>query len=635
MQLDTSFRSSFEVCSSKFLSELMKDYPEAKIKEWRNNNSTLHQRACIIDVEDLSQISQIVQRVFQHNQTTEGYPIVVVPVAGWDSKKTAKKHGFSCLSAEARNQRMVEEYAQSFSLSSWTTAKNADIILRISKKAQILEVFKNEEGYYLHVSAGVRITDADQYLLERGLALPPNMPTLHVASLVGASANGCYGPAGYYGPMTTNIVEMEVIDPMGTPLTLSATANPELFNVLRDCHMGSGFIVTDITLKNIEPKFMMKRHNILLKDAEAFKIAMHEKNRVEEEHFVAMYIPVDIHAKGDHDSRIRVTTIGRTSEVPTHATQTREHKELTDYLNLMETETGEPLIDLIVRTPELRQFFPFVLKAATSKTYGKEKETTEIDWSASILHIFRTYTDLPLCDINWLIQVESPEDARNLLVALIELTEHRLKELASHNEYPLFNAFSRYLKGIYYPEGEGGVAATATDKASQSILSFELLTYSALEGTPSFKSLVIDVVNLLTERGYKFKYHPGKTWPEHVSTLSQLFNDTIGAKRLENFQAAITHLHDGNTEASPFLTPQKRAFIGLTPPQAFEMERFETLSRSEFLGMKNLKEESGQPAIQAISKKQGKAALKTIIALAKEHGNQDVRRQAREMLGRK
>jgi hypothetical protein len=617
-------RLNLEDPSSRFLGELVEKYGVKSKRDWHNNNSTLSQNAYILDIDKLQTVSHIFQELSKFNSQHEGRPLVAVPVAGWDEITTPRRRIFSCLSTEGRQERIITEYAKSFSLSPWTTAKNADIVLRLAKKIQNMSVFKIGKESFLRVSAGVRITDADEFLDKQGLALPPNMPTLHVASLVGACANGCYGPARDYGPMTTNIVEMKVIDPQGKQLTLSTSENPELFAVLRDCHMGSGFFVSEITLANIQPKFRMSRHSVLLKDAAAFKANMLEKNKLGEEHFMAMYIPIDMASQDAHFPRIRMTTMNRTDENPTEATQTKEQHNLTDYLNLMITEVGEPLIDLVVKSKELRHFFPFVLKAAAAKTYGKVQNTLEIDWSPNILHIFRTYTDLPLCDINWLIQVETADDARNLLVALFELTENRLNELAAINEFPLFNAFSRFLKGICYKDGEGGVTATATEKETQSILSFELLTYSALENTPEFKILVADVIELLTNGGYKFKYHPGKTWPEHVNTLSQLFNDAVGKKKLENFQAAITQLHGANLKNSPLLTAEKKAFLALPVESNHKMYGSFPVSP---LKLAHLPRE--------LTLEEKKAALNMIVKLAEEHSEPMIQAEAIQILGKK
>jgi len=597
---------------------------DGKRSDWHNNNSTVAQRAYVIDLTDLQDPpAQIFQTLFKYNQQSQKPPLVAVPVAGWKTEEDGKAESCSCVSTSRRKERLVEVYAQSFTLSPMNSAKSADLILRIAKATQIMEVFKTEEDIFFRVSAGVRITDADAYLQKKGFALPPNMPTLHVASLVGAAANGCYGPARDYGPMTTNIVEMKVIDALGQPMTLSEKENTKIFRVLRDCHLGAGFYVSEITLKNIEPKFRMQRHHVQYLDVAEVKKEMLSENRLKEEHFVAMFIPVDILSTGEHNPRLRITTMNRTDKSPTKETKCRNLQDLSDYISLITTETGEPLIDSIVHHKDLRQFFPLVLKAAAEETWGNKKETFEIGWSANILHLLRTYTELPICDINWLIQVGSANEARDVLVELLEMTEKLLQDFAEKDQYPLLNAFSRYLKGIYYHEGEGGVTPTAIDKQDQSILSFEYITFTPLVDTMAFKTLVNGVIKFLKDKGLKFHYHPGKNWPEQVSTLPQIFADKVDKKKLRNFKDAIYLLHGGKDKIafSPFLTPQKKEFIGFSSTTGKLLE----------------KKASGEAAketivAESVSQIQKQHALQRLILLAQEKDNQEIAEKAKALL---
>lgn len=617
--LTTTPKINIEDESSRFLRNLVRGRGVQKEEDWHNNNSTLHQRAIVLDLENLRESpSQIIHDLFIHNRENRENILVAVPVAGWTTGEPTEGCSlFALFSKSAREGRLLGEYAQSFSLSPFTTAKNANLILRVSKAAQKMEVFKQGDATFFRVSAGVRITDADEYLFKKGLALPPNMPTLHVASLVGAAANGCYGPGRDYTSMTSNIVEMKIVNAIGQRLVLSATENPDLFNVLRDCHMSSGCFVSEITLANIQPKFLMRRHNVLYKNVIDFTKKMYERNQLTDEHFIAMYIPVDIQKEDNTSPRIRVTTFAKTNEPKKNENKCFEQKDLSAYLSLMTAEAGEPLIDLIVRSETLRPFFPFILKTAALKTFGIEEETIEIDWSASIAHIFSTYTDLPLCDINWLIQVNSSEEARDLLIALLHLTENLLKQYAEKNQFPLFNAFSRYLRGIYYPEGQGGVAATAVNQPHQSILSFEFVTYTQLAETEAFKHLVNEVVRFLSDRGLIFKYHPGKTWPDNVRSLTQIFNDAIGKKRLQNFKEAVYKLHGGelNIPFSPLLTPQKKEFIGLEAGKG----KAQALIHQEVIH-------------ERCTKSQETGALKKILELAQEQDNKEIIEQVRKKL---
>lgn len=594
-----------------FLRKLVEEYGVKKKRTWQNNNGTVSQKAYIINLKNIDDVAGIIAKLFEYNQNSHEPPLVAVPVAGWQAKVK------NCeISSNPIEQRLVEVYAKSFSLSSFTTAVNADLILRISKKAQMMEVFEKEGKRLFRVTPGVRITDAEKFLAARKLALCPNMPTLHVASIVGAASNGSYGPGKNYMSMTTNISEMKVVSPTGKSLTLSSKENPELFSVLRDCHMGSGFFVSEITLENIEPDFLMKRTNLLLKNAEEFREVMETNNLLDRQHFILHYIPVDMNEQGEHLPRLRVTTFERTIEAPSEETKPREHQDFMDYVNLVETSAGEPLIKLITASERLRQFFPFVIQIAAKKTFGSEKETSEIDSSANIAHILRTYTEAPIADVNWLIQVKNEKKGCNLLVNLMNLVEKKLEILAQDRKYPLLTVFSRYLKGIYFPFGEGGVAPTAVDKEGYSVLSFEFVTYSPLDKTEGFKDLLKEVNEFLKENNYKFKFHPGKTWPENLYSLTQIFTDTIDQQRLSNFQNAIIKLHGEreNIRYSPFLTPQKKLFIGLTE----DGDEKNNMKVSKFH--------------KKINSEQRKQALLKISELAEEHGKMEIKTKVNALL---
>jgi len=595
-----------------YLRELANTHGANRRSHWRNNNSTVREILYRIDMRDLLDTPfKIFRSLFSYNCSSGQRPLVAVPVAGWEPAPVPL--GLRCLpllSSKGRTHRLDSEYAQSFSLSDQTTAKYADIALRVSKVAQRMELFKRNGRRYLRIPAGARITDIDQFLFKKGYALPPNMPTLHVASFVGAAANGCYGPG--FGPMTDNIVEIKGCNALGQPIVLSKDVNPELFEVLRDCHLGTLF-VSEVTIGNIEPKYLMKRNNVLLADVNVFQERAGELSwMVDGKPFIFMYIPVDITEEGgDHFPRIRVTTLERADEKPPKKPKGTESKRVKDFLDLMTAEAGEPLIDRIVGSKRLRQFFPLIHKSAAVKTYGCDPETTEIDWSAEIYHIFRTYTDLPIYDYNWLIQVDSPKEGMGLLIDLMQMVEKELKECARKDKYPLFNVFARYLKGIHLPPGTGGIAPTAIDHEGQSILSFELLTYGDLYRTKSFKRLIGMVVGFLNERGLKFKYHPGKHCPENVRSLTDIFKDVVDQQRLERFQDAVVQLHGGkdNLPFSPILTDRKKEFIGLAPVSEDSQDRCAKHC--------------------TCSEKQEKQALQAIIELAEQDGDKVTAERAR------
>lgn len=602
---------SLKIDRSEYLEAQVRKFGVKKQTMWTNNNSTYAQKAYVIDLLDHDfpeRIAKLVKNIFEYNKNSGDQPIVLVPVAGWDTSKVV---------TVSPKKRLLEEYAQSFSLFAQNSAENADIILRFSQSSQRMEVLQEGSEYYFRFTPGVRITDADEFLFSHGLALPPNMTTLHVASLAGAAANGCYGPAGHMGPMTRNIVEMKVITPDGKHLTLSSKENSELFKVFQDGHMGAAFIVIEMTMK-VEPVFFMQQHHIQYQNVEALKEAMFISNPIKKDHFIACFFPVEMNHTQKHVSRYRITTFERTQESPKDELSTTKEQDFHDWINLMKTETGEPLIQAITKNPNLHKFLPFILKMAALETYGKSQESFRIDYSHRIAHILRTYTDLPIAVINWLIPVKDADHARELLIQMFEITEGFLKEKSKVHEYPLLNAFSRFLKGVPDPDGVGGITPTVTDHPDQSILSFEYVTYAPLDKSPAFKELVSLIANHLTTNHLKFHYHPGKTHPENVRSLKQIYTDAMDQKRLENFQKAINALHGGmdNIRFSPFLTPGKKEYLGYD------------LSEKRRRAMPVLNE---KPANESLDRSQI-SALHRILQMAQENDSEKWVRRATRLL---
>ena len=545
----------------RFLRSLMGEHGVKEKQRWQNNNDTVSQRAYVIDVKEMSQIKKIITALWDYNiNHPEQRPLVAVPVAGWEAPD------FGILASVFEKESLVHEYAKSFSLSPFTTGKNADVIIRISKEAQKMDVFKNEQGEcFLKITPGCRITDIEQELALRKLALKPHMTTLHVASFVGAASNGCYGPGKNYTSMTTDIVEMKVIAPSGKAYTLSEKENQKWFYLFRDCHMGAAFIVEELIIKNIEPDFLIKRTDLLLKDFEHFNDVMDFKDLLDKEHFIMHFIPVGMNCK-DHFPQFRISTFERTIELPTQITKTldQEQQDNTDWENLSVTSLGEPLIDGIVGSKRLQKYFDVILDLAARKTFGDKLEKIEIGPSAQTIHLLKTYTQSKITDINWLIQVPDVHTADELLKKLMLMITEKLTFYAKEEKYPILTVYARFLKGIYYEPGEGGVAATAVDNEGDLILSFELLSYPELKKTESFKDIEREVIKMLQNQ-YKFKYHPGKTWPDNLTSLTEIFTDKIDMQRLDNLQNGVIELLGGkeNLRYSTLLTPQKKHFIGL------------------------------------------------------------------------
>jgi hypothetical protein len=141
-----------------------------------------------------------------------------------------------------------------------------------------------------------------------------------------------------------------------------------------------------------------------------------------------------------------------------------------------------------------------------------------------------------------------------------------------------------------------------------------------LDQTDAFKGLYREVINELDSKGFKYKYHPGKTWPEHLDSLMQTFTDRGDTQKLMNFHEILFWLHHGreNIQFSPLITPQKLHFLGLDLNHPHKG--------------KEVLYERNRPA--SCTKAQEKQALKTIIKLAKEQGDESASKEAKSKLSR-
>ena len=597
-----------DVEHKNFLKQLAKDHHVEKKVDWNSYNGGHYKKAYVIDCENLEKgPADIISRIYKYNMISGRAPVLCIPVAGWDPLKYVKNLKIDKSYAK---KQLDQEYAHSFSLSNMTTTGSGpvDFILRAGVNTHEVKTFERDGKYYARISAGMTIEEVDKILFGQELAFFPNNPTIQKISGSGAAANGCYGPDGENGPISTKIIDIRVVDPFGNHLTLSATENQDLFRVLRDCHMGTCFYVKDFLIE-VEKKFLIKHHHVVYKDVPELQKAMMLENPINQEHFIAMYIPVE--------NGIRISTFARTEERP-EKILTRDQKDCKDFTSLILTESGEPLIELIANSESLRQFFPLVLKSAALKTYGLEKDTSYIDWSDSI-HIFGTYTDVPIYDINWLIQVDSRDDARKITLDLLALSEKILKQEGDRKHFPLLNAFVRYTKGVSDPTGEGGIAPTTVDKDSQGVIAFEFVTYASLSKTESFKKLVNEVIAYLKTQSRKFTYHYPKHMPDDINSVTQLLTDDLGKKRLQNFQKAVCDIHGGenNIQYSPFLTLDKKRFIGLAHENLPKPDKKKIIG----LASTNILKTDEEKSTKHITKEQEQQALEKIIELAIEEGD--------------
>lgn len=565
------------VNANDFLHNLAKEYGVTNRSTWKNNNQTLKRDAYVIDLDSINEgpnqklgPKDIISRLFNYNKAN-GTNLTCVPVAGWAEPK---KSWLNCRGT------VEQTYEQSFSLNP-ETAPDADIILRMSGSAQQqMKIETNPQGErFLRAPGNTRITDAEQFLAKEKLAFFPHMPTLHVASLAGAAANGSYGPSKAFGPMTTSIVELDIITGTGESKKLTAdNENAHLFRAFRDGHLGACY-VKEIVLK-VTDEYNVRRHDIQMQDRHEFKNK--KENLLDEDNFLFMYIPNNIDAKGKHLPRIRVSTFSKAGIHEKRNEPTKNCDDLSTGFKLLLTDIGEEFIQPILTHPELNEFYPLMLNAATIQTFGVEKERTTVGGPSS-LHVFKTYSKLGIKDDNWMIKVDGTAHARKVLEDLLDILEPELERLGLEKKYPVLNLFARLQGGVHYPNGREGINSATIDDPNQKILSFEILGFSEHADTPEFKHLEALVEKYLAEKGLKREFHPGKNRPENIHTLTQILTDVQGRKGLEKFQNAVIETHGGiqNLAHSPLFPANKRRFAGLEAEGQMPAPLLEPMSKEK------------------------------------------------------
>ncbi|MBS0635381.1 MAG: FAD-binding protein [Verrucomicrobia bacterium] len=611
---------------SQWLEGLMQEHGGHKA-EWHNMNQTLRTFGYKVTIHAQDKVANLVKSVWLWNRANVAEkPIVVTAVAGWDAAEAEALEevddayeSSSCCGKAALEKRVEGIYHDSFSLTATATTGEqeraaADIVVRFPPEYQKkhMELFDRDGKTYLRMPAGLRMRDAEQFLSQHQCAFPATQPTIQYISGVGAlTGTGSYGPTRDNPPLSTYVVELTVVDPKGAIRVLSEEKDGEIFRRVRDCHLGAGFIVLDMVVGGIEPAFKLKRVDHVYRFSQVQK-AILANNPFNESHFIGHYIPLP----GRFARCFRTTTFERTEERKTP--QVVPHN-LTTLLSYIQTNAAEGIIEYITNTPELQHLFKLVLEAAVAKTFGEKTKVVQVGDAAETWHLLGTYTDLPFVDNNFLITINSPEHGQHVLLNLINWIHETLQqEFRDDRIVPVLTVYIRHTKGIYYPEGEGGIAPTAVSERGQSILSIEPLTYTGLAKTKEYQTFLSGLKARMKELDLSVKEHPGKTLT--MERLADSFSDESSKKRLENYREALIALHGGAVEGierSPFLTPAKRDYIfgeqrGGEPSEP--LHSVPTTSRA-----------AHDPALH-------RKALQYIVELATTHGHSDVRKVAGKLL---
>jgi hypothetical protein len=596
-----------------FLRNLCARFGAPNLTNWHNYVNTVEQRAYVINLKNLNDANTILKEVFDFNKSSGERRICVVPVAGYPSKYPAE--GCSPLdlfSSEARAERIKGEFAGgSYSIAALSTAKNADIILRVTEAAQTIRFYTKEGRQFVAVSPGVTFEKMESECAKRDLAPTcEGPPTIQKVTPVGLTSNGGFGPSLVQETVSTFIEEMVVIDPVtGKDEVLSKEKNTAEFRAFRDAHLGSIFVKEQSF--PVEKAYNMERVHTLYKNFDELEAAFKQESQTSKPHFIFMWVPLP----GKDMFQIRTTRFARTDKKETGC----KNSNFGPWSNIMKAEAAEGLIDKITRSPLLFPFYNFILEFAAKTTFGDKREVKEVAPVAKAVHVFDSYSENPFGDLNLYILVSSYKEADELLLGLGRLIWNKCIELG---ECPLLDVFARVVRGIRDFKGELGIAPTTVDKEEDFFLAFELVAFKGLVSRNSYKVIENAVVDYL--KGKKLRFHYGKDMLEWAQTISNIFVDVLDQQRSNNFKEGFYRFSHGkeNVRYIPTLTPQKAQFLEF---EAKPKEPRGLLAAKE-------KERVQEPAAVPLTSEEEVEALGQIREMAKQVDNKAIKKQVDGLL---
>ncbi|KAG1708223.1 hypothetical protein DVH05_024906 [Phytophthora capsici] len=149
---------------------------------------------------------------------------------------------------------------------------------------KILKVDK--ETYQVTVETGVIVGELLDKLRAYGMTMQ-NVASIRDQQVGGICQAGCHGTGAGIPPIDDQIVEMEIVTPAKGKMTLSATQNPELFELAK-CGLGALGVVTKVTLQCVPMHKLIEKTTVMTLD-EIRK--NHNRWLVEFQHLRYMWIP--------------------------------------------------------------------------------------------------------------------------------------------------------------------------------------------------------------------------------------------------------------------------------------------------------------------------------------------------------
>ncbi|EGZ23779.1 hypothetical protein PHYSODRAFT_485337 [Phytophthora sojae] len=163
-------------------------------------------------------------------------------------------------------------------------ADSNEALMTLALFDKILKVDK--EKLQVTVEAGVIVGELLDKLRAYGMTMQ-NVASIRPQQVGGICQAGCHGTGAGIPPIDDQIVEMEIVTPAKGKMTLSATQNPEMFELAK-CGLGALGVVTKVTLQCVPMHKLIEKTTVMTVDEIR---PNHSRWLAEYQHLRYMWIP--------------------------------------------------------------------------------------------------------------------------------------------------------------------------------------------------------------------------------------------------------------------------------------------------------------------------------------------------------
>lgn len=130
-------------------------------------------------------------------------------------------------------------------------------LMNLDKLNQVLEIVENKEDGYADVTveAGIRVFQLNEYLSEKGYAIQ-NLGSISEQSVAGIISTGTHGSSPYHGLVSSQYVNLTIVNGKGEILFLDSENQPEVFRAAM-LSLGKIGVIVRATIRVI-PAFNIK-----------------------------------------------------------------------------------------------------------------------------------------------------------------------------------------------------------------------------------------------------------------------------------------------------------------------------------------------------------------------------------------